>query len=63
MLQAIVDTHAVIWYIFADSRLSITAQATIEQIAADGDTVGSRLSRSHNCGYRFIFWGSTNQPR
>jgi predicted nucleic acid-binding protein len=40
MLRAIVDTHAVIWYIFADSRLSVTAQATIEQIAADGDIVG-----------------------
>ncbi|MBD2547316.1 type II toxin-antitoxin system VapC family toxin [Planktothricoides raciborskii] len=40
MLRAIVDTHAVIWYIFADPRLSVTAQATIEQIAADGDIVG-----------------------
>lgn len=40
MLRAVVDTHAVIWYIFADSRLSVTAQTTIEQIAADGDTVG-----------------------
>ncbi|MCT7963157.1 PIN domain-containing protein [Laspinema sp. D1] len=40
MLRAIVDTHAVIWYIFADPRLSVTAQTAIEQIAADGDTVG-----------------------
>ena len=24
MLRAVADTHAVIWYIFADSRLSVT---------------------------------------
>jgi len=39
VLRAVADTHAVIWYIFADARLSITARTTIAQIAADGDRV------------------------
>jgi PIN domain nuclease of toxin-antitoxin system len=29
MLRAVVDTHAIIWYIFGDRRLSITAQNAI----------------------------------
>ncbi len=39
MLRAVADTHAVIWYIFGDSRLSKTARDLIAQIAADGDQV------------------------
>ncbi len=39
MLHAIADTHAVIWYIFADNRLSITARTTIEEAAARGDQI------------------------
>lgn len=39
MLRAVADTHAVIWYIFADNRLSTTARTTIENIAANGDQV------------------------
>lgn len=39
MLRAVVDTHAIIWYIFGDPRLSITAQSAIAQIASDGDQV------------------------
>lgn len=39
MLRAVMDTHAIIWYIFGDSRLSITAQNAIAQIASDGDRV------------------------
>ena len=31
MLRAVADTHAFIWYIFADPRLSATARITIEQ--------------------------------
>lgn len=37
MLCAVADTHAVIWYLFADERLSATARATIEEAATDGD--------------------------
>ncbi len=37
MLRAFADTHAVIWYIFGDARLSTTARNTIEQIAAEGN--------------------------
>ncbi|MEG4486507.1 type II toxin-antitoxin system VapC family toxin [Microcoleus sp. D2_18a_B4] len=39
MLRAVADTHAVIWYIFADARLSVAARTTIEQIAAEGNQV------------------------
>ena len=39
MLRAVADTHAVIWYIFGDARLSTTARNTIEQIAAEGNQV------------------------
>ncbi len=40
MLRAVADTHAVIWYIFADPRLSATARTTIEQIAIEGNQIG-----------------------
>ena len=39
MLRAVADTHAVIWYIFGDARLSTTARNTIGQIAAEGSQV------------------------
>ncbi|MBX7236856.1 MAG: type II toxin-antitoxin system VapC family toxin [Caldilineales bacterium] len=34
------DTHAVIWYVFGDSRLSQRAHALIEGLATAGDQVG-----------------------
>ncbi|HEY62995.1 MAG TPA: type II toxin-antitoxin system VapC family toxin [Caldilineae bacterium] len=40
MVRAIADTHTVIWYIFADQRLSETARSAIEEIAASGDQIG-----------------------
>ncbi|NJL19621.1 MAG: type II toxin-antitoxin system VapC family toxin [Leptolyngbyaceae cyanobacterium SM1_3_5] len=39
MIRAVADTHAVIWYIFADRRLSETARQAIEQAATDGDQI------------------------
>lgn len=39
MIQAVADTHAVIWYLFNDSRLSKTARAEFEKVAAEGDQV------------------------
>lgn len=39
MLRAVADTHAVIWYIFDDKRLSDTARSTIEAAAEAGDQV------------------------
>ena len=39
MLGAVADTHAVIWYLFADERLSATARTTIEEAAAGGDQI------------------------
>ncbi len=40
MLRAIADTHAVIWYIFDDKRLSDAARSAIESAAVDGDQIG-----------------------
>ena len=40
MIRAVADTHAVIWYIFNDSRLSPVARAVIEQAASAGDQIG-----------------------
>ncbi len=39
MLRAVADTHTVIWYLFADARLSATARATIEEAAVSGDQI------------------------
>ncbi len=39
MLRAVADTHTLIWYIFADKRLSMTARTVIEEAAAQGDQV------------------------
>ncbi len=40
MLVAVADTHAVLWYLFADPRLSSRARQVIEAAAAAGDHVG-----------------------
>jgi PIN domain nuclease of toxin-antitoxin system len=39
VVRAVADTHVVIWYIFADPRLSVTARNIIEQVAAQGNQV------------------------
>jgi PIN domain nuclease of toxin-antitoxin system len=40
MLQAIADTHAIIWYLYDDPRLSAAARTVIEDAAAAGDQIG-----------------------
>jgi len=40
MLAGLADTHTVIWYIFADPRLSSTAKAFIDEAATAGDQLG-----------------------
>jgi PIN domain nuclease of toxin-antitoxin system len=40
MIVAIADTHAVIWYLFADPRLGKSASAFIDNAIASGDHVG-----------------------
>lgn len=37
MLRAVIDTHAIVWYLYGDSRLSATALAFIEDTAATGN--------------------------
>jgi PIN domain nuclease of toxin-antitoxin system len=38
-MRAVADTHAVIWYLFDDARLSNSARAYIEQISVAGDRI------------------------
>lgn len=40
MIVAVADTHAVIWYIFDDPRLSNRARAFIAEAARDGNRIG-----------------------
>lgn len=40
MILAIADTHAVIWYLFSDSRLGNAASAFIDAAVAKGDHIG-----------------------
>jgi PIN domain nuclease of toxin-antitoxin system len=39
-VEAIADTHALIWYLLADPRLSSWAKATFQRAAAGGKTIG-----------------------
>jgi len=39
MPQAVADTHALIWYVMADRRLSPRAKSAIDDAAAAGDTI------------------------
>ncbi len=40
MIVAIANTHAVLWYLFSDSRLSASASAFIDAAIASGNQVG-----------------------
>lgn len=40
MLRAVADTHAIIWYLYDDVRLSHRARDLIEHAAAIGDQIG-----------------------
>jgi PIN domain nuclease of toxin-antitoxin system len=40
VLQAVADTHAVIWYLYDDRRLSAPARSVFEGASTSGDTVG-----------------------
>jgi PIN domain nuclease of toxin-antitoxin system len=39
VIRAVADTHAIIWYLYNDARLSPTARASIEDAAAAGEQV------------------------
>jgi PIN domain nuclease of toxin-antitoxin system len=41
VLRAIADTHAFVWYIVGEARLSATARAFIDGVGASGDQIGS----------------------
>ncbi|MFL5807005.1 MAG: type II toxin-antitoxin system VapC family toxin [Roseiflexaceae bacterium] len=38
-IRAVADTHTVIWYTFADSRLSPTARAEMDAAVANGEQI------------------------
>ena len=40
MIHAVADTHALIWYAYADARLSPSALAAFEGAAAEGEQIG-----------------------
>ena len=40
MLRAIADTHAIVWYLYGDDRLSLAARRLMDSAAADGDQIG-----------------------
>lgn len=40
MIVAVADTHTVIWYTFANPKLSVRARQVIESAGADGNQVG-----------------------
>jgi PIN domain nuclease of toxin-antitoxin system len=39
VIRSVADTHTVIWYLYADNRLSANARTAIERAAASGDQV------------------------
>ncbi len=40
MISGVVDTHAIIWYLFDDRRLSTAAQGFIDSAGERGDSIG-----------------------
>lgn len=38
-ISAVADTHAILWYLYDDSRLLDTAKSTMEAIEADGNQI------------------------
>lgn len=40
MLRAVADTHAVVWYLFDDKRLSPRVRDFFQETAQAGDTIG-----------------------
>ena len=39
-MHAVADTHALVWYLLADARLSARARHAFDDAAASGDTIG-----------------------
>jgi PIN domain nuclease of toxin-antitoxin system len=40
MLAAVADTHAVLWFLFMDARLSVAAKQVIDDPSRDGNRIG-----------------------
>lgn len=40
MIEAVADTHAVIWYLYDDPRLSASARATFQEAVNSGNQIG-----------------------
>lgn len=39
MVRAVADTHSIIWYLFGDTRLSVTAKTAIENAELGGEQI------------------------
>jgi PIN domain nuclease of toxin-antitoxin system len=40
MIAAVADTHAVLWYLLGDARLSAKGRMLLDQLASAGDQAG-----------------------
>jgi PIN domain nuclease of toxin-antitoxin system len=40
MIRAVADTHAIIWYLFEDGRLSRVAKEFMDDAAKNGEQIG-----------------------
>lgn len=40
MIAAVADTHALLWYLWDDARLSVAARQAFEEAASAGDAIG-----------------------
>lgn len=38
-IQAVADTHTILWYLYSDSRLSTVAKDMIDSVAEDGEQI------------------------
>ena len=50
MIAAIADTHAAIWFVYGDARLSSAAQSFMDRAAAEGNIIGvSAITLAESC--------------
>jgi hypothetical protein len=65
MIRAVADTHAVLWYLYNDARLSRIATEVMDSAEKGG--AGPTAARLHLCapmpGHGDSSWCAGNQPR
>lgn len=56
MIAAVADTHAVVWSVLDDPRLSLPAKRAIRQAEAAGDVIGVSLMTIVELVYLTAIW-------